>query len=98
VSCYPTGGFRKLHRGGGFVTLDVNSPIFVRDDTVYLPACISAYNGYALDENSTLLRAISSITKEGKRLLKLLGREVIMIIALIRHLLVCETFLFEFCT
>jgi glutamine synthetase len=72
-SSYQNGGLRATHRAGGYLTIDPTSPIFIRDDTVFIPACLISYEGYALDEKTPLHRSCDALTKEGKRLLNLLG-------------------------
>merc|ERR1711871_376192 len=46
---------------------------FLRGDTIFIPACLTSYYGYALDEKTPLLRASDALSKEGSRLLNLLG-------------------------
>ena len=57
-------------------SIDPLSPIFLREDTVFIPAAFVSYNGDALDEKTPLHRAVEAMSKEGTRLLKLLGYEV----------------------
>ena len=75
-SSYPNGGMRATHRAGGYLSIDPLSPIFLREDTVFIPAAFVSYNGDALDEKTPLHRAVEAMSKEGTRLLKLLGYEV----------------------
>jgi hypothetical protein len=72
-SSYPNGGLRATHRAGGYLSVDPTSPIFLRGDTIFIPACLSSYYGHALDEKTPLLRASDALSKEGVRLLNLLG-------------------------
>ena len=72
-SSYPNGGLRATHRAGGYLSVDPTSPIFLRGDTIFIPACLSSYYGQALDEKTPLLRASDALSKEGARLLNLLG-------------------------
>ena len=72
-SSYPNGGLRATHRAGGYLAADPSSPIFLRGDTIYIPACLVSYEGYALDEKTPLLRASDALSKEGARLLGHLG-------------------------
>jgi len=72
-SSYPNGGLRATHRAGGYLTVDPTSPIFLRGDTIFIPACLVSYYGHALDEKTPLLRASDALSKEGARLLNLLG-------------------------
>ena len=72
-SSYPNGGLRATHRAGGYLSVDPTSPIFLRGDTIFIPACLSSYYGHALDEKTPLLRASDALSREGVRLLNLLG-------------------------
>eukprot|EP01041_Mallomonas_annulata_P007147 gene7147-14548_t len=80
-SSYPNGGLRATHRAGAYLTVDPTSPIFLRDDTVFIPACMVSYYGHALDEKTPLLRASEALSNQGARLLSLLGYKVDGIIA-----------------
>eukprot|EP00602_Paraphysomonas_sp_CaronLab_P000037 CAMPEP_0185027510 /NCGR_PEP_ID=MMETSP1103-20130426/12643_1 /TAXON_ID=36769 /ORGANISM="Paraphysomonas bandaiensis, Strain Caron Lab Isolate" /LENGTH=634 /DNA_ID=CAMNT_0027561541 /DNA_START=200 /DNA_END=2104 /DNA_ORIENTATION=+ len=75
-SSYPTGGLRKTHTAGGYLGIDPTSPIFLRDDTVFIPSFLVSYHGYALDEKTPLLRSVDAISVHGSRLLKKLGYDV----------------------
>ena len=74
-SSYPNGGMRATHTAGGYLSLDPLSPIFLREDTVFIPAAFVSYNGDALDEKTPLHRAVQAMSNEGTRLLKLMGYE-----------------------
>ena len=56
-SSYPNGGLRATHTAGGYLSLDPLSPIFIREDTMYIPSCFVSYNGDALDEKTPMHRA-----------------------------------------
>eukprot|EP01038_Epipyxis_sp_PR26KG_P006842 gene6842-9366_t len=75
-SSYPNGGLRATHRAGAYLSVDPTSPIFLRGDTIFIPACLVSFNGHALDEKTPLLRASDALSKEGARLLNLLGYKV----------------------
>jgi len=75
-SSYPNGGLRATHRAGGYLSVDPTSPIFLRGDTIYIPACLVSYYGHALDEKTPLLRASDALSREGARLLGNLGYKV----------------------
>jgi glutamine synthetase len=72
-SSYNNGGLRATHTAGGYLSCDPTSPIFLRGDTIFIPSCLTSYYGYALDEKTPLLRASDALSKEGSRLLNLLG-------------------------
>jgi glutamine synthetase len=75
-SSYPNGGLRATHRAGAYLVIDTTSPIYLRGDTIFIPACMISYRGHALDEKTPLLRAQDALSREGTRLLKLLGYNV----------------------
>jgi glutamine synthetase len=75
-SSYMNGGLRGTHCAGGYLTIDPTSPVFLRGDTIFIPAALSSYHGHALDEKTPLLRASDSMSREGKRLLGHLGYKV----------------------
>lgn len=75
-SSYPNGGLRATHRAGAYLVIDTTSPIYLRGDTIFIPACMIAYTGHALDEKTPLLRSVDAMSREGTRLLKLLGWNV----------------------
>jgi glutamine synthetase len=75
-SSYPNGGLRATHTAGGYLTMDPTSTIFCRGDTFFIPACFISYHGHALDEKTPLLRSSEAMSREGTRLLKMLGYNV----------------------
>ena len=75
-SSYLNGGMRATHTAGGYTALDPSCPMFIRGDTVFVPTVFVSWLGQALDEKTPLLRSMVSISKEGTRLLKLLGYSV----------------------
>lgn len=72
-SSYPNGGLRATHTAGGYLAIDTSSPIFLRGDVIYIPSIFVSWYGKALDEKTPLLRANDALSKQGARLLKLLG-------------------------
>lgn len=72
-SSYPNGGLRATHTAGGYLTIDPESPIFLRGDVVYVPAVFVSYNGHSLDEKLPLKRAVAAMSKQGKRLFEKAG-------------------------
>ena len=72
-SSFQNGGLRATHTAGAYTVIDPSSPIYIRDDTVYIPTVLSAFSGEALDEKLPLLRSMAAIDREGRRLLKHLG-------------------------
>lgn len=72
-SSYNTGGLRSTHTAGGYTCLDPSSPIFIRGDTMFIPACFVSFDGEALDEKTPLLRALDAVSNHGSELLQRLG-------------------------
>jgi glutamine synthetase len=72
-SSYAHGGLRSTHNAGGYLAVDPTSNIFIRGDTVFVPACLASYHGSALDEKTPLLRSVDALSREGTRLMNLLG-------------------------
>lgn len=75
-SSYQNGGLRATHTAGGYLTIDPTSSIFIRDDTVFIPACLVSYQGFALDEKTPLHRSCDALSKSGAKLMNLLGYKV----------------------
>ncbi|KAK3234346.1 hypothetical protein CYMTET_55392 [Cymbomonas tetramitiformis] len=50
--------------------------IWLRGDSIFIPACFVAYTGKALDEKIPLLRAEQAMSREGTRLFKALGHSI----------------------
>ena len=72
-SSFQNGGLRATHTAAAYTVIDPSSPIYLRDDTVYIPTVLAAFSGEALDEKMPLLRAMQAVDREGRRLLKHLG-------------------------
>jgi len=79
-SSYPNGGLRETYRAGGYLTIDPESPIFLRGDAIFAPACFVSFDGKSLDEKTPLKRAAQSLSMNGTRLFRLLGVNLISII------------------
>ena len=73
-SSYPPGHGRRTPRA--HLCIDPSSPVFLRDDCMFIPACFVSYAGKALDEKTPLHRAHQAMSKQGARLFKHLGFEV----------------------
>jgi glutamine synthetase len=72
-SSYPNGGMRATHTAGGYLAVDPISPPFVLGDVMFIPAAFIAYTGQALDEKTPLHRSCEALSREGSRLLSLMG-------------------------
>jgi glutamine synthetase type III len=47
-----------------YTVLDPSSPIFIRQDTVYVPTVFVSFYGDALDEKTPLLRSMDAVSTE----------------------------------
>ncbi len=75
ASSFPSGGSRATHMARGYTAWDPTSPAFVKDGTLYIPTIFVSYTGETLDKKSPLLRSMTALDKQAKRILKLFGIE-----------------------
>jgi len=75
-SSYPNGGMRATHTAAAYLTVDPMSPIFLRGDSFFVPACFVSWKGDALDEKTPLHRAVQSLSKAGTRMFAACGVKV----------------------
>ena len=73
ASSFPSGGLRATFEARGYTAWDCTSPAFVKDGSLYIPTLFCSYTGEALDNKTPLLKSCDSLSKEGSRLLALLG-------------------------
>ncbi len=73
ASSFPSGGTRATHMARGYSAWDPTSPAFVRGGTLYIPSVFVSHTGETLDNKSPLLRSMSAISGQAKRILKLFG-------------------------
>lgn len=73
ASSFPSGGLRATFEARGYTTWDPTSPAFVKDGALYIPTAFCSYTGEALDQKTPLLRSMQALSREGVRLLRLLG-------------------------
>lgn len=73
ASSFPSGGSRATHMARGYTAWDPTSPAFVKEGTLYIPTVFVSYTGETLDKKSPLLRSMTAIDKQAKRLLKHFG-------------------------
>lgn len=75
ASSFPSGGSRATYMARGYTAWDPTSPAFVKEGTLYIPTIFISYTGETLDKKSPLLRSMTAIDKQAKRILKLFGIE-----------------------
>eukprot|EP00240_Pyramimonas_obovata_P002432 CAMPEP_0118935940 /NCGR_PEP_ID=MMETSP1169-20130426/15916_1 /TAXON_ID=36882 /ORGANISM="Pyramimonas obovata, Strain CCMP722" /LENGTH=758 /DNA_ID=CAMNT_0006879023 /DNA_START=83 /DNA_END=2359 /DNA_ORIENTATION=- len=72
-SSYPNGGMRATHTAAAYLTVDPESPIFLRGDSFFVPALFVSWKGDALDEKTPLHRACQAMSRAGSRMFKACG-------------------------
>ena len=75
ASSFPSGGSRATYMARGYTAWDPTSPAFVKDGTLYIPSIFVSYTGETLDKKAPLLKSMSALDKQAKRILKLFGIE-----------------------
>ncbi len=75
ASSFPSGGSRATYMARGYTAWDPTSPAFVKEGTLYIPTIFVSYTGETLDKKSPLLRSMTALDKQAKRILKLFGKE-----------------------
>ncbi len=73
ASSFPSGGSRTTYKARGYTAWDPTSPAFVKEGTLYIPTIFVSYSGETLDKKAPLLKSMTAIDREGKRILKLFG-------------------------
>ena len=75
ASSFPSGGSRATYMARGYTAWDPTSPAFVKEGTLYIPTIFVSYTGETLDNKAPLLRSMTALDKQAKRILKLFGIE-----------------------
>ena len=73
ASSFPSGGSRATYMARGYTAWDPTSPAFVKDGTLYIPTVFVSYTGETLDNKAPLLRSMTALDRQAKRILKLFG-------------------------
>ncbi len=73
ASSFPSGGSRATHMARGYTAWDPTSPAFVRGGTLYIPTVFVSHTGETLDNKAPLLRSMTALDRQAKRLLRLFG-------------------------
>ena len=63
ASSFPNGGIRNTFEARGYTLWDPTSPAFVMGETLCIPTIFISYTGFALDNKTPLLKALSAIDK-----------------------------------
>ena len=75
ASSFPSGGSRATYMARGYTAWDPTSPAFIKEGTLYIPSVFVSYTGETLDKKAPLLKAMSALDRQAKRILKLCGIE-----------------------
>ncbi len=75
ASSFPSGGSRATNAARGYTAWDPTSPAFVKEGTLYIPTIFVSYTGETLDKKAPLLKSMTALDTQTKRLLKLFGIE-----------------------
>ena len=75
ASSFPSGGTRETSAARGYTAWDPTSPAFVKEGTLYIPTVFVSYTGETLDKKAPLLKSMTALDAQAKRLLKLFNIE-----------------------
>lgn len=75
ASSFPTGGLRETFHARGYTAWDITCPVYVKEDTLCIPAAFCSYTGESLDTKAPLLKAMHAVSKQGVRLMRLFNNE-----------------------
>ena len=86
ASSFPSGGIRATFEARGYTAWDCSSPAFIKkskDGTAVLciPTAFCSYTGEALDKKTPLLKSMDAVSRQGVRLLRILGVDARKVIA-----------------
>ena len=74
ASSFPNGGLRATFEARGYTAWDATSPAFIKDDVLCIPTAFCSYTGEALDKKTPLLRSMTALDDQAKRVLALFGK------------------------
>ncbi len=73
ASSFPSGGTRMTSAARGYTAWDPTSPAFVKEGTLFIPTVFVSYTGETLDKKAPLLKSMTALDAQAKRLLKMFG-------------------------
>ena len=73
ASSFPSGGLRATFEARGYTAWDPTSYAFIKDEVLCIPTAFCSYTGEARDKKTPLLRSMSAIDEQAKRVLALFG-------------------------
>ena len=74
ASSVPSGGLRSTFEARGYTAWDPTSPAFIKDDVLCIPTAFISYNGESLDKKTPLLRSMTAVSDQAKRVMALFGK------------------------
>ena len=74
ASSFPSGGLRSTFEARGYTAWDTTSPAFIKDDVLCIPTAFISYNGESLDKKTPLLRSMTAVSDQAKRVMALFGK------------------------
>ena len=74
ASSFPNGGLRATFEARGYTAWDATSPAFIKDEVLCIPTAFCSYTGEALDKKTPLLRSMTALDEQAKRVLALFGK------------------------
>ncbi len=86
ASSFPSGGIRATFEARGYTAWDCSSPAFIKKSkdgsaVLCIPTAFCSYTGEALDKKTPLLKSMDAVSRQGVRLLKLLGVDARKVVA-----------------
>ena len=79
ASSFPSGGLRASFEARGYTAWDPTSPAFIKDGVLCIPTCFASYGGEALDKKTPLLRSMTAVNNEIRRVLALFGKQAVQV-------------------
>lgn len=74
ASSFPNGGLRATFEARGYTAWDCTSPAFIKDEVLCIPTAFCSYTGEALDKKTPLLRSMTAVSDQAKRVMALFGK------------------------
>ncbi len=74
ASSFPSGGLRATFEARGYTAWDPTSYAFIKDEVLCIPTAFCSYTGEALDKKTPLLRSMTALDEQAKRVLALFGK------------------------
>ena len=86
ASSFPSGGIRATFEARGYTAWDCSSPAFIKKSkdgsaVLCIPTAFCSYTGEALDKKTPLLKSMDAVSRQGVRLLNILGVDARKVIA-----------------